>query len=78
MSSCDDNRRSRSPDLRASPSGILHRMIIAIVPLLIAVLGLLIYVLASNAKVVEVGRALMWCGILVTLLAAMSRVIKIG
>ncbi len=30
---------------------------IAIIPLLVAIAGLLIYVLASNAKVVEVGRA---------------------
>lgn len=52
-------------------------MLIAIVPLLVAIIGLLIYVLASNAKVVEVGRALMWCGILVTVLATMSRTVKL-
>jgi len=50
---------------------------IAVAPLLTAVVGLLVYVLASNTKVVEVGRALMWCGILVTLLTLASRVVKI-
>jgi len=50
---------------------------IAIVPLLVAVIGLLVYVLASNAKVIEVGKALMWCGILVTLFALASHVIKV-
>jgi hypothetical protein len=50
---------------------------IAIVPLLAAVAGLLIYVLASNAKVAEVGRALMWCGILVTLWILAGRMVKV-
>lgn len=50
---------------------------IAIIPLLAAIVGLLIYVLAANAKVVEVGRALFWCGLLVTLFTVASRVIKV-
>lgn len=49
----------------------------AIVPLLAAVVGVLIYALSSNAKLAEVGRALMWCGILVTLAAVASRVVKL-
>jgi|KBSSwiStaDraftv2_1062776.scaffolds.fasta_scaffold00132_25 hypothetical protein len=50
---------------------------IAIIPLLAAIVGLLIYVLAANAKVVEVGRALFWCGLLVTLFTVASKVIKV-
>jgi hypothetical protein len=50
---------------------------VAIIPLLAAVIGLLIYVLATNAKVVEVGRALMWCGCLVTLFVVASHVVKV-
>lgn len=41
---------------------------IAIAPVVAAVLGMLVYVLASNAKAAEIGRTFMWCGILVTLL----------
>ena len=43
-------------------------MIIAYVPLLAAIIGLLIYVLATNEKLVKIGYALMCCGFLVTLL----------
>lgn len=50
---------------------------IAIVPLLVAVVGVLIHALASNAKVAEVGRALMWCGILVTLWVMAGRTVKV-
>ncbi len=52
-------------------------MLIAIVPLLAAIIGLLIYVLATNTKVVEVGRALLWCGILITLLVTAKKVIAL-
>ncbi len=57
---------------------MLEGMLIAIIPLLVAIAGLLVYVLASNAKVIEIGRALMWCGILVTLFATMSSTLKLG
>ena len=50
---------------------------IAIVPLIACVIGLLIYVLAANAKVIEVGRALFWCGLLVTLFTVASKVVKV-
>jgi hypothetical protein len=65
-----------------------------IIPLLVAIAGLLIYVLASRspqpppspppppphlsrARVAEVGRALMWCGILVTLVDTATRVVRV-
>lgn len=53
-------------------------MLIAYLPLFAAIIGLLIYVLAGNAKVVEVGRALMWSGILVTLFALARHTVKLG
>lgn len=37
-------------------------------PLLISVIGLLMYVLASNPKVVEIGRIMFWTGLLAFLL----------
>jgi hypothetical protein len=36
-----------------------------------------VYVLASNAKVVEVGRVLLWCGVLVTLLVLARNTIRL-
>lgn len=39
-------------------------MIIAIVPLLVAVVGTLVYALAGNAKLAEIGRCLLWVGVL--------------
>ena len=37
-------------------------------PLLIALIGLLMYALAANPKVVEIGRILFWTGLLAFLL----------
>ncbi len=54
------------------------RMIIAYWPLLICIIGLLMYALASNAKVVEIGRTMMWTGMLVTLMTVASHTVKIG
>ncbi len=53
-------------------------MLIAYLPLLAAIVGLLLYVLAANAKLIEVGRALLWCGTLVTLFALASHTVKLG
>ncbi len=43
---------------------------IAIIPLLVAIAGLLLFALATTEKPVEIGRALMTCGFLVTLFTA--------
>lgn len=43
-------------------------MVIPLVPAVVAVSGTLIYALADNGKAVEIGRALMWTGLLVLLL----------
>ena len=37
-------------------------------PLLVCLIGLLMYVLASNPKINEVGRMMFWCGLLAFLL----------
>lgn len=51
--------------------------VIAIVPALVALLGLLVFVLAEG-KPAEIGRAMLWCGLLVTLAVLAGHVVKIG
>lgn len=41
-------------------------MVIAIIPFIIMIVGLLLWVLASNPKVSEAGRIMFFCGLLVT------------
>lgn len=53
-------------------------MLIAIWPLVILIAGLLIYVLASNAKVVEIGRLTFFVGIFWLTYALVSKTIHIG
>ena len=52
-------------------------MLITLIPLAAAILGLLIYGLASHAKVAEIGRALLWCGVLVTLLTVARSAVRL-
>jgi hypothetical protein len=44
-------------------------MLIATVPILVAIVGLLMYVLAGNPKVAEIGRIMFAAGLLVALFA---------
>lgn len=53
-------------------------MIIAYIPVLVALLGLLLYALASNPKVQEVGRILFFCGALAECLALAGHVLRLG
>lgn len=46
--------------------------------LAVALVGLLMYVLASNAKVVEVGRILFFCGVLVAVWLSGAKTLRIG
>jgi len=48
-----------------------------IVPLLICLVGLLTYALASNGKVVELGRLAYACGLLVTLFVVARHVLRL-
>ncbi len=43
-------------------------MVIYSIALLVALVGLLMYVLASNTKLVEIGRIMFWTGLLAFLL----------
>lgn len=52
-------------------------MLISYLPLLVAVVGLLMFALATNPKLVEIGRTMMWTGLLVTLFALAGRTIKL-
>lgn len=54
------------------------RMIIAYLPLLVFIIGVLVYALSANAKVAEIGRTMMWTGLLVTLAVAAGHVVRIG
>lgn len=60
-----------------STGSVLRFPMIAIVPLLVAIVGILVYALSSNAKLAEVGRAMMWCGILVTVWVMAGRTVKL-
>lgn len=50
---------------------------VAIVPILAAVIGLLVYALSSNAKVAELGRLAYACGLLVTLFAFAHHLVRL-
>jgi len=60
-----------------TPAALRLGMLIAIIPVIAALIGVLVYALSSNAKAQEIGRALMWCGFLVTLFVAAQRVVKL-
>ena len=53
-------------------------IVIAIVPLLVAVVGLLMWFVSGNGKVQELGRLLFFCGALVTLFVMGGKVVRIG
>lgn len=52
-------------------------MLVAIIPALVALVGLVVYVLASNGKAQEVGRAMLWCGLAVTLLVVARTTVRL-
>lgn len=53
-------------------------LIITVIPLLVAIIGLLIYALAANPKVAECGRLMFACGTLVTLWSLAGHTVRIG
>ncbi len=52
-------------------------MLIAYLPMIIALLGLLLYVLASNGKVAEIGRILFFVGMLWTVSTLTGKTVKL-
>jgi hypothetical protein len=53
-------------------------MFIAVIPLLVAIIGLLMYILATNTKVAEIGRLMFACGLLALMFASARESIRIG
>ncbi|MGP0042487.1 MAG: hypothetical protein ACLPJW_17585 [Rhodomicrobium sp.] len=43
---------------------------VILVPLLVCIIGLLMYALAANPKLVEIGRIMFWTGLLACLLGS--------
>ncbi len=52
--------------------------IISAVPLLVAVIGLLVYILAANPKAAEAGRLLFATGALAFLLSVANQTVRLG
>jgi len=53
-------------------------MVIAIAPLLIAIVGLLVWLMASNPKASEAGKILFFCGVLVLTMSLASKTFHLG
>ena len=51
---------------------------VALLPLILAIVGLLIYALASNPKTAEIGRLMFACGLLVLAFALAKTVVHVG
>lgn len=52
--------------------------LITSIPLLVSLIGAALYVLASNAKVVEIGRLMFACGLLVALFGVAAHVVRLA
>jgi hypothetical protein len=50
---------------------------VALIPVLIAIAGALVYALASNAKVAELGRLLFACAVLALMLGAAGHTVRL-
>ena len=51
--------------------------VILIIPLLVCIIGMLVYALSANPKVCEMGRIAFGCGLLVTLFAFATNGVKL-
>jgi hypothetical protein len=52
--------------------------VISFIPLLVCILGILVWVLATNAKLQEMGRLSFFAGLFVTLMTFATHVIRLG
>lgn len=52
-------------------------MLIVLSPLIVCLIGLVIYIIAGNPKVSEVGRIMLWTGLLAFLLGGVSHAAKL-
>lgn len=55
-------------DHERGPGRLLSMLLVAVIPLLVCVAGALIYALATNSKLVEMGRLAFFAGLFVFLL----------
>lgn len=53
-------------------------MFIALVPLFVAIVGLLMWCLAANSKVSEIGKIMFFCGLLALMFSSARETIRIG
>jgi hypothetical protein len=53
-------------------------MLIAIIPLLVAIAGALIYAFAANPKAAEIGRILFFCGVFFVTMVVARETIRLG
>jgi chromate transport protein ChrA len=63
---------------RASRCGLLAGMLIAVWPLLVAVIGALVYALASGTKVAELGRITFFVGVLWLVYTLATKTVHVG
>jgi len=52
-------------------------MLVALLPALVALVGLVVYVLASNGKAQEIGRLMFACGLLVTMFVVARTTVRL-
>ena len=53
-------------------------MVIAIIPVLVLIIGLLMYFASANPKVQETGRIMFFCGLLVVLFLVGNTTVRFG
>jgi hypothetical protein len=53
-------------------------MMIALVPLFVAIVGLLMWLLAANGKVAEIGKIMFFCGLTALMFSTARESIRIG
>lgn len=53
-------------------------IVVAIVPAVLTIVGLLVYMLAANPKAVELGRITFACGMLVMAYVLAGHVVRVG
>jgi len=53
-------------------------MAVAVVPLVVAVVGLLMWLISSNPKAAEAGKIMFFCGVLVLTMSMAKETVRLG
>jgi Na+/phosphate symporter len=53
-------------------------MLVAFIPLVLCLVGLVVYLITVNPRAQEIGRILFFCGLLVTMMALATKTLHIG